>query len=69
MKSFEDVDKHVSSLPPLPTIDPKNAAAQLCVYYKAVKPILEMVINFPFFPASWKNVVSGFTSVLNVMCP
>lgn len=66
--TFEDVDKHVNNVT-LPPINPAQSLQQLCVYYQAVKPILTMVENFPFFPPKWKAVLTGFTALLDVLCP
>jgi hypothetical protein len=66
---FEAVDQHVTSFAPLPQVNAANPAAQLCVYYKAAKPIIVLVAAFPFFPAKWKSVLAGFTAVLDLMCP
>lgn len=69
MSSFEDVDHHVSKLGALPPINAANPAVQLCVYYKAAKPILALAVNIPFIPAKWKVVLTGFMGLLDTMCP
>jgi hypothetical protein len=65
MTTFEDVNQHVENLGALPPIAP----GQLCVYYKAAKPILTLMETFPFFPAKWKTVLSGLTTLLDALCP
>lgn len=73
--SFEEVDKHVEAHAALFTtaatkpLDPTTAALQICPTYKAVKPILTLMLSFPFFPAKWKTAIQGLMGILDVICP
>lgn len=71
--SFEEVDKHIDTHAALFTagkpLDPAAAALQICPTYKAVKPILTLMLSFPFFPAKWKTAIQGLMGILDVICP
>ncbi|MBC7686995.1 MAG: hypothetical protein H7211_02325 [Aquabacterium sp.] len=42
---------------------------RICAVYKAIKPILTVVVNFPLIPASIKNAIKTFMNVMNSICP
>jgi len=42
---------------------------QLCPLYKAAKPLLAIVVNFPFFPTAWKQPVVLLMGVFDAICP
>lgn len=73
MMTFEEVDKHLDAHAHIMTaaapIDSSMAALQICPAYKAVKPVLTMILSIPFFPAKWKNAVKSLMSVLDMICP
>lgn len=50
-------------------LNPTQAIQAVCSGYRAVKPILQLVIGFPFFRQSWKDAVGKFTGVLDTLCP
>jgi hypothetical protein len=55
-----------------PGAEAQDLSAQLkkvCGVYKAVKPVLQVVANFPLLPAAIKNAIKTFMSVLNTICP
>ncbi len=68
--TFEDVDKHVDAHAHLTAPkDHAEATANLCTYWKAVAPILSLVMSFPFFPAKWKTTLQNFIAALSLICP
>lgn len=42
---------------------------RICGAYRAIRPILNAVLNFPLIPASIKNALRAFMSVMNMICP
>jgi hypothetical protein len=50
-------------------LNPTQAIQAVCTGYRAVKPILQLVMGFPFFRQSWKDAVGKFTGVLDTLCP
>jgi len=79
--TFEEVDQHIQSADfsvfqvggqprdAAAIASPAAALPNVCGAYKAVKPILALVSNFPFLPQAWKTAVKGFMQVLNSLCP
>jgi hypothetical protein len=70
MATFQEVDSHVSSFTPGPL--PKThaeAAIQVCPTWKAVKPVLVMLLEVPFIPAKWKTLGNMFVGTMDVFCP
>ncbi len=41
---------------------------RVCGVYRTVRPILNLVVNVPLIPSSWKNAIRTFVSVLNSIC-
>ncbi len=48
---------------------PDATLPTLCPVYKAARPLLVIVTNFPFFPAAWKAPVVLLMSVFDAICP
>ncbi len=48
---------------------PNATLPTLCPVYKAAKPLLNVVVAFPFFPAAWKAPVVALMSVFDAVCP
>lgn len=78
--TFEEVDKHIQSADLKAfevggkhhlTAAPPGIAipVQVCAAYKIIKPILQLLLNVPFIPQTWKNAIRTFMQVLNVFCP
>jgi hypothetical protein len=78
--TFEQVDKLIqkadlSALQPRPrataraAADPTAVIAQVCAAYKVIRPILGLLVNTPFIPKKWKDVVKGFMRVMDALCP
>ena len=81
--TFEEVDQHVNAadLTPFSAGGAHHAAtrsvgataqaipANICAAYKIVKPILNLLLNVPLIPASWKAAIKVFMDVLNAICP
>jgi len=62
------VDKYFKPNQNAKPMTKKLAEAELCGIYKAVKPILEKVLKFPFLSDKFKKVLSAFIEVLNIFC-
>ena len=56
----------VGPMPPGLTTPP--TLATLCSYYEAAKPILELVVALPFFPAAWRSAISNLMVVIEALC-
>lgn len=41
---------------------------QLCKVFQAVKPILEVIKNFPLIPEKWKKGVALLITILDGVC-
>lgn len=54
---------------PAPALDLSAQLKRICAVYKAIKPILTVVLNFPLIPASIKNAIRTFMNVMNGICP
>ena len=81
--TFEEVDAHIKNadLAPFAPGGAHHAAtravgataqaipANICAAYKIVKPILNLLLNIPLIPASWKAALKVFMGVLNAICP
>ncbi len=48
---------------------PGATIGTLCPIYKAAKPLLAIVVAFPFFPAAWKAPVAALMTVFDAVCP
>ncbi len=48
---------------------PNATLPTLCPIYKAAKPLLAIVVAFPFFPAAWKAPVAALMTVFDAVCP
>lgn len=80
--TFEEVDKHIQSADLTAfqqggkpqaaaasnTANPAAAIPNICGAYAVVKPILQLVGNFPI-PKKWKDAIKAFMSVLDAICP
>lgn len=42
---------------------------KVCGVYKAVRPILSIIVNFPLLPEKIKNAVKTFMKVMDSVCP
>ena len=70
MLTFEEVNKHVEKSVALPRPKDREAAAlQLCATYKSIRPILALLINMPFIPATWLAITTAFMETMEVLCP
>jgi hypothetical protein len=66
--SFEQINQHVEDNFK-PETQNLSGAASLCTIYKAVRPILVGISNFPLLPPTWKEAIRVFVNVLDSMCP
>ena len=49
-----------------------DLAAQLqrvCGIYRGIRPILQVIVNFPLIPESIKKAIRTFMSVMDGICP
>ena len=74
--TLEQIEAHIKSANldqfNQPQAQTQDLAAQLkkvCTVYKAIKPVLQVLVNFPLIPASIKNAIKTFMSVMNTICP
>ena len=77
--SFEEVDKHVQkadlSVFKIEKPKGKGAAAagvsvpNVCPAYKTVRPILALVAGLFIIPKKWRDIITGFMGVMDLMCP
>jgi hypothetical protein len=49
--------------------NPAAALPQICQIYKAVKPILQALANFPLIPPAWRAVITTFIGLMDTLCP
>ena len=49
--------------------NPAAALPQLCPIYKAVRPILQAIANFPLIPQKWRDVIKTLVGILDTLCP
>lgn len=69
MLTAAQIQTHVEGLGPPPPITPgAPTAGQVCTYYKAIRPLLEIVISLPFLPAI-KPWLTGFVTLMDQFCP
>jgi hypothetical protein len=72
--TFEEVDKHVqkADLSVFKVAKAKGAAAgvpNVCPAYKTVRPILALVAGLFLIPKKWRDIISGFLGVMDMLCP
>ena len=69
MTTFEEVAKHVSGLKAVAVPKDKAAAqASLCAIYAGVRPILSFIVNIPFLPQTWRNLLGGLITTVDLIC-
>lgn len=44
-------------------------AADICGMWAQAKPIVTLIVNFPFFPSRWKAPIQALIGLLNAFCP
>lgn len=67
--NLEQYDKPAAHAAAAPQQDLASTLKRICAVYKAIKPILQVVANFPLLPASIKNAIKSFMNVMNSICP
>jgi hypothetical protein len=50
-------------------LNPAQAVQAVCAAHRAVRPILLLVVGFPFFRQSWKDALAKYTTTLDALCP
>lgn len=50
-------------------VNPAALLSRVCGAYRAIKPILRVILNFPLIPSSIKNAIRTFMSILDTLCP
>jgi len=66
LEQYEHQPAHAAAAPQL---DLAGQLKRICSVYKAIKPILQVVVNFPLIPSSIKNAIKTFMNVMNTICP
>ena len=54
---------------PAASLDLGATLKKICGVYRGIRPILVVVVNFPLIPASVKNAIRTFMSVMDPICP
>lgn len=71
--TFEEVNAHIekADLKKLKAVSASAAAGpgQICAAYKTIRPILLLIINFPFIPSKWKAAIKAFMAAMDTFCP
>ncbi len=74
--THEHLEKHFAAVKPADLHAASEAAkapnatlTTVCPIYKAAKPLLTIVVAFPFFPAAWKAPVVALMGVFDAICP
>ena len=73
--TFEEVDKHVqkADLSVFKVGKGKGAAAlaapNVCPAYKTVRPILALVASLFLIPKKWRDMITAFMGVMDMLCP
>jgi hypothetical protein len=49
--------------------NPAAALPKICPIYKAVKPILKVLVGLPFIPPAWRTVITTFIGLMDALCP
>lgn len=50
-------------------LQPAAVLTNVCGVYKAIKPVLTVIVNFPLLPGAIKTAIRTFMSVMNSLCP
>lgn len=48
---------------------PVAVLQKVCGVYKAIRPILAVIVNFPLIPESIKKAIRTFMGVMDGLCP
>ena len=74
--TLEQIEAHIKSSnleqfnqPQAQTQDLSAKLKKACNVYKGIKPILQVLVAFPLIPASIKNALKTFVSVMDTICP
>ena len=49
--------------------NPTNVLQSVCAIYRTVRPFLSLVLSLPLIPASWKNALRTFVTLMDQLCP
>lgn len=44
-------------------------AESVCPVYKAIRPILQALVNLPILPGSWRKALEVFVTLMDSLCP
>jgi hypothetical protein len=64
MANHQNAIKQLGAAP-----SPASVIGQICPIYKAVRPFLQAVANFPILPPVWRAGISAFISAMDLLCP
>lgn len=48
---------------------PANVLGRVCEIYRAVRPILVVLSNFPLIPERWRRALKIFIDLMDRLCP
>jgi hypothetical protein len=67
--TFEQVDAHIEKTFKQPKSATKGTVSieKLKSIYVVVRPVLQLVSNFPFIPTKWKQAISTFITTLDLL--
>ena len=80
--TFESVDRHVQRLDlsqyrrggkhhfsaAAVTASPGDVLTKVCAIYRAIRPILALIVKVPLLPKKWRDAVSTFMSLMDSLC-
>lgn len=77
--SFEEIDRQIQGLDLSAaegrlsslkaSASPVDVISQVCPIYRAVRPILQGLLNLPFIPERWKQAIRTFIRLMDMVCP
>jgi hypothetical protein len=81
--TFEEIDKHINSLnlqdfqtggkghftAAAVAASPGDVLKKVCTIYRAIRPILIGLENFPLIPKKWRDALKTFTTLMDTLCP
>ena len=81
--SFEEIDRSIEALdldafeeggsrdfsPRDLAADPRGVLGKICEIYKAIRPILVALSNFPLIPGKWRAALKTFIKLMDKLCP
>ncbi len=71
--SFEEIDRGIDALDfgeaeAALKAGPEDVRGKVCEVYKAVRPILVALSNFPLIPKKWRTAIKVFIRLMDALC-